>query len=91
MDCTFWLSLLLLQAAFTYQVENQSEHSPEYRHALTYILPFYSKSSSFVKLVQIKEELSCGQDATLHVQYIIKGEELKAGQEVLDFFYLVCI
>uniref|UniRef100_A0A3P8V0X2 Alpha-2-macroglobulin-like 1 n=1 Tax=Cynoglossus semilaevis TaxID=244447 RepID=A0A3P8V0X2_CYNSE len=70
-------------------VENQSEHSPEYRHALTYILPFYSKSSSFVKLVQIKEELSCGQDATLHVQYIIKGEELKAGQEVLDFFYLV--
>lgn len=62
---------------------------PEYRLAFHQASAFYSKSSSFLKLMQIKGKLSCDSDATVRAQYIIQGEELKKGQEVLEFFYLV--
>ncbi|XP_018548785.1 alpha-2-macroglobulin isoform X1 [Lates calcarifer] len=62
---------------------------PEYRSAHLYVAPFYSKSSSFLKLMQISRKISCDKDATVRAQYIIQGQELKKGQEVLDFFYLV--
>lgn len=39
--------------------------------------------------MQVNEKISCEKDAIVHAQYIIQGEELKQGQEVLDFFYLV--
>lgn len=39
--------------------------------------------------MQINGKIICDKDETLRAQYIIQGEELKKGQEVLDFFYLV--
>lgn len=39
--------------------------------------------------MQVDGKLSCSQDASVNVQYIVQGEELKKGQEVLDCFYLV--
>uniref|UniRef100_A0A8P4GHJ1 Alpha-2-macroglobulin n=1 Tax=Dicentrarchus labrax TaxID=13489 RepID=A0A8P4GHJ1_DICLA len=62
---------------------------PEYKSAYHQAAAFYSKSSSFLKLMQVNGKLSCDKDATVRAQYIIQGEELKKGQEVLDFFYLV--
>ncbi|XP_039985815.1 alpha-2-macroglobulin-like protein 1 isoform X2 [Xiphias gladius] len=62
---------------------------PEYRSAHHHVAAFYSKSSSFLKLMQVSGKISCDKDATVRTQYIIQGEELKKGQEVLDFFYLV--
>ncbi len=68
-------------------VENR--RYPEYRSAYHSVAQFYSKSSSFLKLMQVNEQISCDKDATVRAQYIIQGKELKNGQEVLDFFYLV--
>ncbi|KAF7657410.1 hypothetical protein LDENG_00027790 [Lucifuga dentata] len=62
---------------------------PEYRSAFHHVTPFYSKSRSFVKLMQSNGKISCNKDTTVHAQYIIQGEELKKEQGVLDFFYLV--
>uniref|UniRef100_A0A7N8WY82 Alpha-2-macroglobulin-like n=1 Tax=Mastacembelus armatus TaxID=205130 RepID=A0A7N8WY82_9TELE len=62
---------------------------PEYRSAHHSITAFYSKSSSFLKLVQVSEKLSCDKDATVRAQFIIQGDELKTGQEhVLNVFYI---
>lgn len=62
---------------------------PEYRSASHHAAAFYSRSRSFLKLMQVNGKLSCNEDAAVNVQYIIQGEELKKGQEVLDCFYLV--
>lgn len=62
---------------------------PEYLSASHHAAAFYSKSRSFLKLAQANGKLSCNPEAAVKVQYIIQGEELKEGQEVLDCFYLV--
>lgn len=62
---------------------------PEYRSAYHIATEFYSKSSSFLKLMQVNGNIACDEDATVRAQYIIQGAELKDGQEVIDFFYLV--
>lgn len=62
---------------------------PEYRSASHHAAAFYSKSRSFLKITQDNGKLPCGEEASMRVQYIIQGEELRKGQEVLDHFYLV--
>ncbi|KAM9853538.1 alpha-2-macroglobulin-like protein 1 [Aulostomus maculatus] len=62
---------------------------PEYRSAYHHVAAFYSKSSSFVKLMQVNRKIPCDKDATVRAQYIIQGKELKDGQDNLDFFYMV--
>lgn len=62
---------------------------PEYRSASHYAAAFYSKSRSFLKIMQTNGKLPCNEDAAVRVQYIIQGEELRKGQEALDHFYLV--
>lgn len=39
--------------------------------------------------MQTNGKLPCDKDAAVRVKYIIQGEELRKGQEVLDHFYLV--
>lgn len=41
--------------------------------------------------MHVSANILCDKDATVSVQYIIKGEELKNGQESLEFFYLVSL
>lgn len=90
---TFDLWLFFQQARSRKTEENEpyvaNVRKPEYRSAYHHVAAFYSKSSSFLKLMQVNGKLSCDKDATVRAQYIIQGEELKKGQEVLDFFYLV--
>lgn len=62
---------------------------PEYRSASHHATAFYSKSRSFLKVTQGNGKLPCGKQASVRVQYIIQGEELRQGQEVLEHFYLV--
>ncbi|XP_010738618.1 alpha-2-macroglobulin isoform X2 [Larimichthys crocea] len=90
LNTTAWTDVVSLKA---WSKENEpyvpNVRKPEYRLAFHQASAFYSKSSSFLKLMQIKGKLSCDSDATVRAQYIIQGEELKKGQEVLEFFYLV--
>lgn len=62
---------------------------PDYRFAFHHVEEFYSKSRSFLKLMQVDRKIPCDKDATVRAEYIIQGEELKKGQEVIRFFYLV--
>ncbi|XP_062241283.1 alpha-2-macroglobulin-P isoform X2 [Platichthys flesus] len=93
LDTSLWKDTVNLQAKS--QNHNEDEpyspnlRSPTYRSAFHQVNVFYSKSSSFLKLMQVGEKIPCNKDATVRAQYIIQGEELNTGQEVLDFFYLV--
>ncbi|XP_034459868.1 alpha-2-macroglobulin isoform X2 [Hippoglossus hippoglossus] len=93
LDTSLWKDTVNLQAKSQNNNEDepymQKLRSPEYRSAYHQVTVFYSKSSSFLKLMQVGDKIPCDKDATVRAQYIIQGEELNSGQEVLDFFYLV--
>ncbi|CAN9510976.1 unnamed protein product [Ophioblennius macclurei] len=93
LDTSKWISPVTLTGwshneteAFVYVPNLQR---PEYRVAHQKVEAFYSKSNSFLSLKQISRRFDCDRDATVQAQYIIQGNELKAGQEVLNFYYLV--
>ncbi|XP_029923420.1 alpha-2-macroglobulin-like protein 1 isoform X2 [Myripristis murdjan] len=92
LDTSLWKDGVSLKAHS--RKKEEEEYVPklrraEYRLAHHFVTPFYSKSKSFLKLLQSLRKFSCDKDATVRAQYIIQGDELKKGQEVLDFFYLV--
>ncbi|XP_029374169.1 alpha-2-macroglobulin isoform X2 [Echeneis naucrates] len=93
LDTSLWKDTVTLRASSKKTEDNEpyvvDRRGPEYRSAHHHAAAFYSKSRSFLKLMQAGQNIPCDQDATLRAQYIIQGLELKPGQEVLDFFYLV--
>ncbi|XP_070827272.1 alpha-2-macroglobulin-like protein 1 isoform X3 [Chaetodon trifascialis] len=93
LDTILWTNVVTLRASSRKTEDNEpyvaNMRRPEYRAAYHHAAAFYSKSSSFLKLMQVNEKIACDKDATVRVQFIIQGDELKKGQEVLDFFYLV--
>uniref|UniRef100_A0A8D3DNR8 Alpha-2-macroglobulin-like n=1 Tax=Scophthalmus maximus TaxID=52904 RepID=A0A8D3DNR8_SCOMX len=95
LDTSLWEDTVNLQAKSKNTNEEEPHlsrvRSPEYRSAHHQVAAFYSKSSSFLKLMQVNKKISCDKNATVRAQFIIQGEELKSGQEVLEFFYLVCV
>ncbi|XP_047450424.1 alpha-2-macroglobulin-like protein 1 isoform X2 [Mugil cephalus] len=93
LDTSLWKSTVTLEARSKDHKNNEpyepNLQRPEYRSAHHHVSEFYSKSSSFLKFLQVSGKLPCGKDTTVRAQYVIQGEELKKGQEVLEFFYLV--
>ncbi|KAM3875368.1 alpha-2-macroglobulin [Diretmus argenteus] len=92
LDTSLWKDSVSLTAMSRKKEDSpylRKMRKPEYRSSYQTVTPFYSKSKCFIKLMQGSGKLSCDRDATVRAQYIIQGEELKKGQEVLDFFYLV--
>ncbi|XP_068561676.1 alpha-2-macroglobulin isoform X2 [Cebidichthys violaceus] len=92
LDTALWNDTVNMKA--TSSKEETERHvgnvrRPEYSPAYHNVEPFYSKSSSFLKLMHVSGKFACNKDETVRAQYIIQGEELKKNQEVLDFFYLV--
>uniref|UniRef100_A0A8C7TF55 Alpha-2-macroglobulin domain-containing protein n=1 Tax=Oncorhynchus mykiss TaxID=8022 RepID=A0A8C7TF55_ONCMY len=66
-----------------------SVRRPGYKSAYHFARKFYSKSNSFVKIMQGEGKFSCEKDGIVLARYIIQGEELMKGQKTLNFFYLV--
>ncbi|KAM7399816.1 hypothetical protein PAMP_019060 [Pampus punctatissimus] len=93
LDTSLWKDTVFLMARSREKEEHEpyvaNIRRPEYTTAYHHVDMFYSKSSSFLKLMQVSGNIACDKDATVRAQYIIQGEELKKGQEVLNFFYLV--
>ncbi|XP_029965228.1 alpha-2-macroglobulin isoform X1 [Salarias fasciatus] len=93
LDTAAWKNSVALRASSREGTEDYEYvpnlQRPQYRAAHRNVEPFYSRSSSFLKLKQISHRFPCDTDAAVQAQYIIQGNELKAGQEVLHFFYLV--
>ncbi|KAM9359083.1 alpha-2-macroglobulin-like protein 1 isoform 2-T2 [Symphorus nematophorus] len=92
-ETTAWTETIPLKARSRKTEETEvyvsNGRKPEYRSAYHPVAPFYSKSRSFLKLMQVDGKIPCDQDAAVRAQYIIQGQELKPGKEALDFFYLV--
>ncbi|KAJ4938440.1 hypothetical protein JOQ06_003059 [Pogonophryne albipinna] len=92
-DTALWKDNVNLQARSRETEVNEpfvpGVRKPEYRTAYHNVIEFYSKSSSFLKLMQVNGNLACDKDATVRAQYIIDGTELKNDQEILQIFYLV--
>ncbi|KAM7413699.1 hypothetical protein PAMA_020876 [Pampus argenteus] len=93
LDTALWTDTVFLKASSREKEEQEPYvdyiRRPEYAMAFLNVDMFYSKSSSFLKLMQVSESIACDKDATVRAKYIIQKNELKKGQEVLDFFYLV--
>ncbi|XP_045929763.1 alpha-2-macroglobulin isoform X2 [Micropterus dolomieu] len=93
LDTTLWKDTVNLKATSRKTAASEpyvhNVRRAEHRAAYHHVAEFYSKSSSFLKLMHVSGKISCDKDATVRAQYIIQGEEIKKGQEVLDFFYLV--
>ncbi|XP_023968757.2 ovostatin-like [Chrysemys picta bellii] len=53
-----------------------------------YVQRFYSRTNSFVKLEQVPEMLSCGQQRRIMVHYILNKEGYKDATSV-NFYYMV--
>ncbi|XP_034024094.1 alpha-2-macroglobulin isoform X2 [Thalassophryne amazonica] len=93
LDTSLWKNSVSLKASAKMKDNDNlylpNMRLPEYRSAYHHVSPFYSKSNSFLKLMQFDEVMACGKDAAVRAQYIIQGEELKKGEEVINLFYLV--
>ncbi|XP_050765212.1 ovostatin-like [Gymnogyps californianus] len=56
--------------------------------ALFFVRRFYSRTNSFVKIEPVKEKLSCGQQRTISVHYVLNSEGYMNAQHV-NFYYVV--
>ncbi|XP_077202031.1 alpha-2-macroglobulin-like protein 1 [Paroedura picta] len=57
--------------------------------SFNWLKPFYSESNSFLEIQHVEEELSCGKDQEVLVDYIIDRRELGPEDDHVDFYYLV--
>ncbi|KAL8202401.1 UNVERIFIED_CONTAM: hypothetical protein K2H54_013100, partial [Gekko kuhli] len=56
--------------------------------AFNWLKPFYSESNSFLEIQHIEEELPCGKDQEVLVDYTIDRKELGPEADHVDFYYL---
>ncbi|XP_052367132.1 alpha-1-macroglobulin-like, partial [Oncorhynchus keta] len=94
LDTSLWSSDSVSLSARYQKVEEdypyvQGLRRPEYSSDYHFVREFYSKSKSFVKIMQGEGKFSCEKGGIVLAHYIIQGVELKKGQTTLDFFYLV--
>ncbi|XP_054858472.1 alpha-2-macroglobulin-like protein 1 [Eublepharis macularius] len=59
------------------------------KEAFTWLKPFYSESNSFLEIQHVEEELPCGKDQEVLVDYILDRKELGPNADHVDFYYLV--
>ncbi|NWH53133.1 OVOS protein, partial [Fregata magnificens] len=56
--------------------------------ALFFVRRFYSRTNSFVKIEPVKEKLSCGQQRTIKVHYVLNREGYRNATHT-NFYYVV--
>ncbi|XP_041731971.1 alpha-2-macroglobulin-P-like [Coregonus clupeaformis] len=94
LDTSLWSSESVSLSARYQKVEEdypyeQGLRRPVYTSAYHLARKFYSRSKSFVKIMQGEGKFSCEKNGIVFARYIIQGVELIKGQKTLDFFYLV--
>ncbi|KAM6093422.1 ovostatin-like [Theristicus caerulescens] len=56
--------------------------------ALFFVRRFYSRTNSFVKIEPVKEKLSCGQERTINIHYVLNREGYRNASHT-NFYYVV--
>ncbi|XP_062975138.1 alpha-2-macroglobulin-like protein 1 [Elgaria multicarinata webbii] len=91
LDTTTWNNTMVsLRGRYSMENATQSETSHmSIFEAFTWLKPFYSESSSFLEIQQLEEEVPCGKDQEVRVEYILDRKELGPDADHVDFYYLV--
>uniref|UniRef100_A0A8D0FDD6 Ovostatin n=1 Tax=Strix occidentalis caurina TaxID=311401 RepID=A0A8D0FDD6_STROC len=61
---------------------------PSNPQALFVVRRFYSRTNSFVKIEPVKEKVSCGQQQTINVHYVLNSEGYENARHT-NFYYVV--
>ncbi|XP_026569065.1 alpha-2-macroglobulin-like protein 1 [Pseudonaja textilis] len=91
LNTTAWNNTMVSIKA-TYTIGNKTEEQiarmsnfEDYK----WLKPFYSESNSFLEIQHVEEELPCGKDQEVLVDYILDQKELGPEADHIDFYYLL--
>ncbi|XP_061439274.1 alpha-2-macroglobulin-like protein 1 isoform X4 [Rhineura floridana] len=91
LDTTNWKNTIV-SIRSRYSIENvtQSELAGMmFSEDFKWLKPFYSESNSFLEIQHVQEEIPCGKDQEVLVDYILDRKELGPEADHVDFYYLV--
>ncbi|XP_042311607.1 alpha-2-macroglobulin-like protein 1 [Sceloporus undulatus] len=93
LDTTEWnnshVALRGRSAIFNVTQHDASDLEVIRNEAFRWVKPFYSESNSFLEIKHVDEELPCGKDQEVLVDYILDRKELDPEADHIDFYYLV--
>ncbi|XP_063150596.1 alpha-2-macroglobulin-like protein 1 [Candoia aspera] len=90
LDTTAWNNTMVSIKA-TYTIGNKTEEQIARMSSMVdykWLKPFYSESNSFLEIQHVEEELPCGKDQEVLVDYILDRKELDPEADHIDFYYL---
>ncbi|XP_070597946.1 alpha-2-macroglobulin-like protein 1 isoform X2 [Erythrolamprus reginae] len=91
LDTSTWNNTLVSIKA-TYTFGNKTEEQIARMSGLEdykWLKPFYSESNSFIEIQHVEEELPCGKDQEVLVDYILDRKELGPEADHVDFYYML--
>uniref|UniRef100_A0A803TK12 Alpha-2-macroglobulin-like protein 1 n=1 Tax=Anolis carolinensis TaxID=28377 RepID=A0A803TK12_ANOCA len=86
LDTTEWK---VFPVALRVSLYDASDFMTIFNEDFKWVKPFYSESNSFLEIRQVEEELPCGKDQEVLVDYILDRKELDPEADHVDFYYLV--
>ncbi|XP_013916339.1 PREDICTED: alpha-2-macroglobulin-like protein 1 [Thamnophis sirtalis] len=90
LDTTTWKNTsVALRGRYSISNATYGDVNPLYNDAFVWLKPFYSESNSFLEIQHMEEELPCGKDQEILVDYILDRKELRPTADYIDFYYLV--
>ncbi|XP_066457057.1 alpha-2-macroglobulin-like isoform X2 [Eleutherodactylus coqui] len=91
LNTTNWKDTIILSAYIDKSIRSYifGLNQPDYGHASQRVVPFYSRSKSFLKLPSLDNVLPCEGHQEVHVEYIISHTELKEAKKLSLHYLLV--
>ncbi|KAM8924683.1 alpha-2-macroglobulin-like protein 1 [Pelodytes ibericus] len=89
LDTSKWKDFVSLTGSFHLRDMEFNGHFFNRKYPYRWLKPFYSDSNSYVQVKTIEEELKCGSQRSVKVEYTINKNELHPVSDHLSFFYLV--
>ncbi|XP_017591786.1 PREDICTED: alpha-2-macroglobulin-like protein 1 [Corvus brachyrhynchos] len=90
LDASGWSGRVSLRAQVSRTAQSQDEHSGvTHEDAFLSVMPFSSKSGSFLHIRDPEGELPCGRPQLFHVDSIFSKEALGSGLKNLDLVFMV--
>ncbi|XP_031989963.1 alpha-2-macroglobulin-like protein 1 [Corvus moneduloides] len=90
LDASGWSGRVSLRAQVSRTAQSQDEHSGvTHEDAFLSVMPFSSKSGSFLHIRDPEGELPCGRPQLFHVDSIFSKEALGSGLKNLDLVFMI--
>ncbi|XP_026531282.1 alpha-2-macroglobulin-like protein 1 [Notechis scutatus] len=90
LNTTTWKNTsVALRGRYSLSNVTHGDVSMLYNDAFVWLKPFYSESNSFLEIQHMEEELPCGKDQEILVDYILNRKELGPIAGFINFYYLV--